>query len=142
MRINYENKSGDILNAPYRKYPNDAAYDLFAAENVTIPAWGRGTVDTGIRMQIPQGFAGLILSRSGLAKNGGLFVLNAPGLIDAGYSDTIKVVLGNFSDEEFRIHDGMRICQLMIIRLDDYYFSPGTVWGGERGENGFGSTGN
>ena len=140
MRIAYEN-DGDVLNMPYRKYSQDGAYDLHANERVTIPAKGRALVDTGLRIQIPSGFVGLVCSRSGLAADNGVFVLNAPGIIDSGYSGNIKVVLGNFGDEDYHVGNGMRVAQIMIMPLTNYYFLPGKVWGAERGHNGFGSTG-
>lgn len=125
-----------------RQYETDAAYDICALEDTNIPAKGWSTVHTGLRMSIPTGYAGLVLSRSGLASRG-IFVLNAPGLIDAGYSGEVKVVLANMHElSDIMIHAGDRIAQFMIIKLESYFFSHGTIWGGLRGDNGFGSTGN
>lgn len=140
LEIHYEN-DGDVLNMPYRKYLQDGAYDLHANEKVSIPAKGYATVDTGIRIQIPMGHVGLVCSRSGLAADKGIFVLNAPGIIDSGYSGNVKVILGNLGDASYHVGHGMRIAQIMIMPLLDYYFNPGKVWGAERGDNGFGSTG-
>ena len=140
LEINYEN-DGDVLNMPYRKYLQDGAYDLHANEKVVVPAKGHAIVDTGIRIQIPMGHVGLVCSRSGLAADKGIFVLNAPGIIDSGYSGNIKVILGNLGDTAYHVGNGMRIAQIMIVPLLDYYFNPGKVWGGERGDGGLGSTG-
>jgi dUTP pyrophosphatase len=136
LKINYQTSEYH----PAKQHDLDAAWDLHAAEDVTIPARGSSLVPTGIRMSIPIGYAGLVLSRSGLASNG-IFVLNAPGVIDAGYSGEVQVILANFSDKEQRITKGSRVAQIMIVSLESYYFSPGVVWSGSRGENGLGSTG-
>jgi len=140
MIINYKN-SGDVLHAPYRKYPKDAGYDLCANESILIEGSSHATVSTGLSINIPDGYCGMVLSRSGLASLRGLFVLNAPGIIDAGYSGEVKVVLGNMSWNSFQVVEGMRICQFMLVRVEDYTFLPGMVWEGDRGTNGFGSTG-
>jgi dUTP pyrophosphatase len=137
MKINYQTNKYH----PTKKHDSDAAWDLYALEDTIIPARGWNRVHTGIRMSIPAGYAGLIMSRSGLASRG-LYVLNAPGVIDAGYSGEIQIILASLLEKSnYEILAGDRIAQLMIVRLESYYFSPGVVWGGDRGENGFGSTG-
>jgi dUTP pyrophosphatase len=137
MKINYETSNYHIE----KQHNSDAAWDIRALEDTVIPNKGWATVHTGLRIDIPLGYAGLVLSRSGLAQRG-IYVLNAPGLIDAGYSGEVQVILANM--HELYMHTvkaGERIAQLMIVKLEDYYLTPGIVWGGERGENGFGSTG-
>lgn len=137
MIINYETNHYH----PEKQHEQDAAWDLCALEYTPIPARGWATVHTGLRIGIPEGYAGLILSRSGLASRG-IYVVNAPGVIDAGYTGEVKVVLGNLHElNSFDINAGQRIAQLMILPLLDYYLLPGNILTGMRGENGFGSTG-
>jgi dUTP pyrophosphatase len=137
MKINYETSKYH----PTKKYASDAAWDLYALEDTIIPARGWTRVHTGIRMSIPVGHAGLIMSRSGLASRG-LYVLNAPGVIDAGYSGEIQIILASLLEKSnYEVLAGDRVGQLMIVKLESYFFSPGVIWGGDRGEGGFGSTG-
>lgn len=127
---------------PAKAHSDDAAYDLHSCEDATIPAGLWAIVDTGIRVAIPECYAGLILPRSGLAARTGITVLNAPGLIDPGYRGRIKVELINHADVEQRIPAGTRIAQLLITPTVDVEFVE--VDGFDtttRGENGFGSTG-
>lgn len=127
---------------PLRLHGSDAAWDLCALEETVVPAKGWTIVHTGLRIGIPKGYAGFVLSRSGLATRG-VFVLNSPGLIDAGYSGEIKIILANMMDlNAYTVNAGDRIAQLMIVPVEDVTLLPGMVWGGERGENGLGSTGN
>lgn len=138
MRISYETSKFH----PERQHSTDAAYDLHAIEDTNIPARGWITVHTGLRISIPSGYAGLILSRSGLASRG-LYVLNAPGVVDAGYSGEIKVILANMHElSDMMVYAGDRIAQFMLVKLEEYYMLPGSVYSGIRGDNGFGSTGN
>ena len=137
MFVNYETSNYH----PLKFHASDAAWDLSALEDTTIPANGWSIVHTGIRIGIPQGYAGFVLSRSGLASRG-IFVLNSPGLIDAHYSGEIKVVLANMMElNDYTVKAGERMAQLMIVKVEDIILNPGMVWGGERGENGLGSTG-
>jgi len=138
--VHYE-LQGNPIYMPYRKYAADGAYDLCAIETQIIPPHSFGIVDTGLRVRIPKDFVGMVLSRSGLAAQKGVFVLNSPGIIDSGYSDTIKVILGNMSDQPYETYEGGRLCQFLIMPLADYILLPGKVYGGERGKNGLGSTG-
>lgn len=133
--------------APAFAREGDAGADLTSTEKLLIPARGHRLVSTGIRIALHQGQAGLVYSRSGLAAKHGVFVLNAPGLIDAGYRGEIKVILANFSDEDYLVRPGDRIAQLVIQRVetpellalseDEFERLPAT----ERGSGGFGSTG-
>lgn len=127
---------------PKRMYGSDAAWDLYALEDATIPAGGWKIVDTGLRIDIPHGYAGLVLSRSGLASRG-VYVLNSPGLIDAGYIGSIRIILANMMEfNDYEVKESDRIAQLMIVRVEDITLAPGIFAGGARGEGGFGSTGN
>lgn len=137
MNINYDTAKYH----PHKQHDADAAWDIHALEDTIIPAKGWTTVHTGLRLSIPTGYAGLIMSRSGLASRG-IFVLNAPGVIDSGYSGEANVILANMMEKSpYTVRAGDRIAQLMLVKLESYYFSPGIVWGGDRGDNGFGSTG-
>jgi dUTP pyrophosphatase len=128
---------------PARAHHDDAGYDLHAAETATIAAGERASVGTGIAVAIPDGHAGLVLPRSGLAARHGISLVNAPGLIDAGYRGELRVLLLNTDREaSFEIAVGDRIAQLVIVRheapeLAEVASFEETV----RGAGGFGSTG-
>ena len=128
---------------PTRAHHDDAGYDLHAAETATIAPGGRASVGTGIAVAIPDGHAGLVLPRSGLAARHGIALVNAPGLIDAGYRGELRVLLLNTDREApFDVAAGDRIAQLLIVRheapeLTEVDSLEETV----RGAGGFGSTG-
>jgi len=132
------------LPLPAAAHQGDAGYDLRARESVVLaPGGGRAAVPTGVAVAIPPGWAGLVLPRSGLALRHGVTCLNAPGLIDAGYRDEIRVVLVNHDPAEpFAVAVGDRIAQLVIqevaaIEWDEVEDLGQTA----RGQGGFGSTG-
>jgi dUTP pyrophosphatase len=128
---------------PRRAYAGDAGLDLHAVEAVTLEPGRRASIGTGIAVAIPEGQAGLVLPRSGLAARSGIALVNAPGLIDAGYRGELRVLLLNTDRETpCEIAVGDRIAQLVLVRLE----LPATVEvdelpGSERGEDGFGSSG-
>ena len=128
---------------PSRSYDDDAGFDLYAAEAATVPAGGRASVRTGIALEVPERHAGLVLPRSGLAAKHGIALVNAPGLIDAGYRGEVRVLLLNTdAGEDFEIAVGDRIAQLLVVRVE----APDVVEVDElatsdRGEAGFGSSG-
>jgi dUTP pyrophosphatase len=128
---------------PARAHDDDAGYDLCAIEAAVLAPGERATVRTGIAIALPPGHAGLVLPRSGLAARHGISVVNAPGLIDAGYRGEIKVLLLNTDAREpFAIAPGDRIAQLVIAPVA----APAVVETDEldatvRGAGGFGSTG-
>jgi dUTP pyrophosphatase len=130
-------------HAPERAHDGDAGYDLRAAEAATIGPGERASVGTGIAVAIPDGHAGLVLPRSGLASRHGIALVNAPGLIDAGYRGEVRVLLLNTDrDETFEVAPGDRIAQLLIVRheapeLQEVESLDETA----RGAAGFGSTG-
>jgi|LakMenEpi03Aug12_release.lakeMendotaPanAssembly.Ray.scaffolds.fasta_scaffold125272_2 dUTP pyrophosphatase len=142
MIINYKHLT-KYAHAPVKKHKADACFDLRASESVTIPAHGYGTARTELAIRIPAGHVGFIMSRSGLASKHGVFVLNAPGIIDAEYSGEIKVVLGNMDDFNYLIERGDKIAQFMVQPLMQTNLLRGDnmVWSGIRGDRGFGSTG-
>ena len=120
----------------------DAGADLHSAETVTIEPGGYVLVATGVAMAIPEGFAGFVLPRSGLAIRSGVTVLNAPGLIDSGYRGELKVALINHGIDPFEVVEGDRIAQLVIMSVSaPVYEAVSTLEETERGSGGFGSTG-
>jgi dUTP pyrophosphatase len=128
---------------PERAHPWDAGLDLVAAEEVVVHAGERGVVPTGIAIAVPEGWAGLVLPRSGLARRHGVTLTNAPGLIDAGYRGEVQLLVTNHGAESFRAAPGDRIAQLVLVPVwtgavvvvDELPPSDG------RGEGGFGSSG-
>lgn len=127
---------------PYAAHEDDACHDLYASEDAIIPPFGRATISVGLKMAIPQGYKGHVYSRSGLASKYGVFTLNAPGVVDAGYRGTVKVVLANFSPNDFAVREGDRIAQFAIEPVTKVRFvEVDTLDETDRGEGGFGSTG-
>lgn len=123
-------------------HPGDAGADLAANEDVTIEPGGRALIGTGLSMAIPDGYAGFVLPRSGLAIRSGVTVSNAPGLIDSGYRGELRVGLTNHSSEPFEIAVGDRIAQLVIMKVEEPQFVEVEVLDETaRGGGGFGSTG-
>lgn len=132
------------LELPGHAKPGDAGVDLRASEDVTLPAGGgRSLVGTGISVAIPDGYAGFLQPRSGLAFKHGVTVLNTPGLIDSGYRGELKVLLINTDPEQaFEVRRGERIAQLVIQAYEQVNFvEVESLSDSERGDGGFGSTG-
>jgi len=130
------------LPLPTYAREGDAGLDLLAAEMTTLEAGARALVPTGLAVAIPSGYAGFVLPRSGLALRHGLTLLNAPGLIDAGYRGEIKVLLINHDRASVTIARGERIAQLVLQPIEradliEVHELPPT----DRGAGGFGSTG-
>jgi dUTP pyrophosphatase len=132
----------DGATLPTRAYDGDAGLDLSSCERVELGPGERAVVSTGLAVAIPEGHAGLVLPRSGLAVRHGIGKVNAPGLIDAGYRGELKVVLLNTDrNERFVVEPGMRIAQLVVVPLA--LAEPVEVADlpdSERGERGFGSS--
>jgi dUTP pyrophosphatase len=132
------------LPLPAYANPGDAGLDLHAREEAVLRAGGgRALVPTGIAVAIPEGWAGFVQPRSGLALRHGVSCLNSPGLIDAGYRDELKVVLVNTDpDQDYEVHRGDRIAQLVFQRVEHAIFREVDDLGASpRGAHGFGSTG-
>src|ERR687890_2225442 len=109
---------------PERAHPGDAGYDLRSVEEAELRPGGRILVRTGISVAIPEGYAGLVLPRSGLAVRHGISLVNTPGLIDSGYRGEILVSLINHDREEaFLVERGARIAQLVLVRAATALFS-------------------
>lgn len=127
---------------PTRAHTTDAGYDLYANESLTLIPGARALTGTGVHAAIPPGHVGMICPRSGLAHKKGITVLNAPGIIDAGYTGEIKVNLHNTVDHTYTINAGDRIAQLVIVPIaDTHLVQVDHLEATERGSNGHGSTG-
>ena len=133
----------DDAVVPGRAYDGDAGLNLAACERIELRPGERATVGTGLAVAIPDGYAGFVQPRSGLAARNGITIVNTPGLVDSGYRGEVKVVLLNTDAREtFVVEPGMRIAQLVVmpipsvapLEVDDLPAS-------ERGEAGFGSSG-
>lgn len=127
---------------PRQAYEGDAGLDLAACDHAVLAPGERATIGTGVAVEIPEGYAGFVQPRSGLAARHGIGIVNAPGLIDSGYRGEIRVVLLNTDREHtFVVEPGMRIAQLVIaptasirlVEVDELARS-------ERGARGFGSS--
>jgi dUTP pyrophosphatase len=127
---------------PSRAYAGDAGLDLASCEHVELAPGERALVGTGLAVAIPEGYAGFVQPRSGLAAKHGITIVNTPGLIDSGYRGELKVTLLNTDAREpFVVEAGMRIAQLVVLEVPA--FDPGEVDelpDSERGVRGFGSS--
>lgn len=132
------------LPLPGYSHPGDAGADLVARIEVLLePNGGRAMVPTGIALALPDGYAGFVQPRSGLALRHGVTCLNTPGLIDSGYRDELCVLLVNTDPEvPYRVQRGDRIAQLVVQQVETARFvEVASLDGSERGLDGFGSTG-
>jgi dUTP pyrophosphatase len=136
-------KLKDEAILPTRAHAGDAGLDLYTCESAHIGPGERWGVGTGVAVEIPEGHAGLVLPRSGIAREHGITLVNSPGLIDSGYRGELRVLLLNTDPAEtFRVEPGDRIAQLVVIRAEQLEFDEvaeldETV----RAGGGFGSTG-
>jgi dUTP pyrophosphatase len=143
VRIRIHRLDPDV-KLPARHHRGDAGYDLYArAEARLTPGGGRALVPTGIAIAIPEGYAGFVQPRSGLALRHGVTCLNTPGLIDSGYRDEISVLLVNLDPRlAFDVNPGDRIAQLVIQRVHDVEWDEvESLDDTARGTGGWGSTG-
>jgi dUTP pyrophosphatase len=132
------------LPLPAYARPGDAGADLVARVGVVLGAGGgRAMVPTGVAVAIPDGYAGLVLPRSGLALRHGVTVVNAPGLVDAGYRGELNVLLLNTDPEDdYEVHRGDRIAQLVVVAVEQVAFVVvEELPASERGSGGFGHSG-
>ena len=142
MSLDFERLRPEAV-LPTRAHPGDAGLDLYSAVDVDVRPGEREMVPTGVAVAIPEGHAGLVLPRSGLASRHGLTLANAPGLIDAGYRGEVICATVNLDREHpVRIQKGDRIAQLLVVPFAELV----PAWveqlpGSDRGEDGFGSTG-
>lgn len=124
---------------PTKAHEEDAGFDLYSRENKTIPARGSASFDTGVHIAIPEGMAGILISKSGLNVKHGI---TSTGLVDSGYTGSIVAKLYNNSDTDYAVRAGDKITQIVlqeivVAKLEQV----DTLEESERGNNGFGSTG-
>jgi dUTP pyrophosphatase len=143
INLSYTNESEN--ENPSYAYQSDSGFDLRSTEDIWIQANDRKLIPTGLRFDIPDGYEIQVRSKSGLALNQGLFVLNSPGTVDSGYQGEIKVILFNTTNDRIKINKGQKIAQAVlcpvvngkwidlvkVINIDKK----------DRNDNGFGSTG-
>ncbi len=141
MQVNFVRLDRE-LPVPTNAHIGDAAVDLHSRVEFTLKPGERAAVPTGIAVAIPEGYAGLVLPRSGHAKRQGVGVVNGPGLVDSGYRGEISVILINHGEEDVTFARGDRIAQFAVVPV------PAITWvevdgldETARGEGGFGSTG-
>jgi dUTP diphosphatase len=127
---------------PQRAYTGDAGFDLASCERVELGPGERALVGTGLAVAIPEGYAGFVQPRSGLAARHGLTVVNSPGLVDSGYRGELRVVLLNTDrTEPFVVEPGMRIAQLVVLPIPELELvEVDELPSSERGVRGFGSS--
>ena len=127
---------------PQRAYTGDAGLDLASCERVELAPGERALVGTGLAVAIPEGYAGFVQPRSGLAARHGLTVVNSPGLVDSGYRGELRVVLQNTDrTEPFVVEPGMRIAQLVVLQVPELELvEVDELPSSERGVRGFGSS--
>jgi len=127
---------------PERAYSGDAGLDLSACERVEIPPGERAMVGTGLAVAVPDGYAGFVQPRSGLATRHGITIVNTPGLVDSGYRGELRVILLNTDAREtFVVEPGMRIAQLVVLPVPEVQLVVvDELPDSERGVRGFGSS--
>jgi dUTP pyrophosphatase len=130
---------------PEYVYPSDSGFDLFSTEEIILQSFGRALVPTGIKLSIPEEFEIQVRPKSGLAINQGLTVLNTPGTVDSGYNGEIKVIIFNTNNTTVTIPKGTKIAQAVLSPVVNGKYvdliQVNKVGDGDRGDNGFGSTG-
>ena len=136
-------KVRDSAVVPARAYAGDAGMDLTACERVELAPGARALVSTGLAVAIPDGYAGYVQPRSGLAAKHGISIVNTPGLVDSGYRGELLVNLVNHDEaQSFVVEPGMRIAQLVILQVPPVELvEVDELPASERGADGFGSSG-
>ena len=141
MKISYS-KLDRELPTPRHAHPGDGGVDLFARQATSIEPGAWAKIPTGIAVAIPEGYAGLVVPRSGLAARQGVGVVNGPGLIDAGYRGEVAVLLINHGTEPVSVERADRIAQLVVVPVvDQELVEVDQLPPSGRGNGGFGSTG-
>ena len=135
----FDNKA----SIPRKAHETDAGFDLCSTESLTLKPFERATVGCGLGIAIPDGMAGLVIPRSGLASKHGISIVNAPGLIDSGYRGEVAVVLVNLDQKQvFEVHKGDRIAQFAVVPMPSIHaILTESLPESERGTQGFGSSG-
>jgi dUTP pyrophosphatase len=147
--IKTKNLKVELLNEdakfPEYVYPSDSGFDLYSTVEVILQPFGRALVPTGIKLSIPDEYEIQVRPKSGLAINQGLTVLNTPGTVDSGYNGEIKVIIFNTNNISVTIPKGMKIAQAVLCPVVNGKYvnliQVDKINDGERGDNGFGSTG-
>jgi dUTP pyrophosphatase len=144
LPLGYKKLQGDVKTPSYN-YGGDSGFDLYSTEEITIPPFGRVLVPTGLAFDIQDGYEIQVRSKSGLAINQGLMVLNSPGTVDNSYNSEVKVIIFNTNQTSFIITKGMKVAQAVLcpvvngkwVELKEINEIPDK----DRGDRGFGSTG-
>lgn len=130
---------------PQYSYVSDSGFDLRSSQDLEIPPFGRNLVPTGIKLDIPDGYEIQVRSKSGLALNQGLMVLNSPGTVDSGYQGEVKVIIFNTTTEVVKIEKGQKVAQAVLCPVVNGKWVNLTkiseIGKKDRNDNGFGSTG-
>lgn len=144
IELGYKTLSDGAVK-PFYNYPTDSGFDLYSTEEITIDGLGRGLIPTGLCFDIPNGYEIQVRSKSGLAINQGLMVLNSPGTIDGGFTSEVKVIVFNTNKEPFTITKGMKVAQAVLSPVANGKWvdlvKKETINDKDRNSNGFGSTG-
>jgi dUTP pyrophosphatase len=134
----------DAIDPKYN-YESDSGFDLYSVDEIVIPPFGRALIPTGISFDIPEGLEIQVRTKSGLAINQGLMVLNSPGTVDAGYNGEVKAIIFNTNPHEVTINRGMKVAQgvLCPVIAGGYVelIKVSEIKEKDRNSNGFGSTG-
>jgi len=144
FELGYAKLHPDAVDPSYN-YEGDSGFDLYSVEEIVIPPFGRTLVPTGLAFDIKDGYEIQVRTKSGLAINQGLMVLNSPGTVDNSYTGEIKVILFNVNNHEVKINKGMKVAQAVVssvvngkwVHLDKRT----KIEDKDRGDKGFGSTG-
>ena len=144
QKLTYEKIHPDAFEPKYN-YPSDSGFDLHSTVEYEMSPFGRALIPTGIKLQIPVGYEIQVRTKSGLAINSGLVVLNSPGTVDQGYTGEVKVIVFNANNEPQTIKKGQKIaqavlCPVMCGEVVDL-INVEKIEDGERSDKGFGSTG-
>jgi dUTP pyrophosphatase len=144
LQLGYNKLSEDATD-PYYNYESDSGFDLFSTEEIAIQPFGRALIPTGLSFDIKDGYEIQVRSKSGLAINQGLFVLNSPGTVDNGYLGEVKVILFNTNQTEFIVKKGMKVGQAVLCPVVNGKWvdlvKKESLSQKDRGDKGFGSTG-
>jgi dUTP pyrophosphatase len=144
LELNYQTISPDTVIPKYN-YGSDSGFDLHSTEEITIEGFGRGLIPTGLRFDIKDGYEIQVRTKSGLAINQGLMVLNSPGTVDSGYNGEVKVIVFNTNKEPFMITKGMKVGQAVLCPVVNGKWvdliKVQEIKEKDRNANGFGSTG-
>jgi len=142
--LNYKKLNNEIPD-PFYNYDSDSGFDLYSTEDITISPFGRALIPTGLIFDIPDGFEIQVRSKSGLAINQGLFVLNSPGTVDGGYLGEVKVILFNTNGSEYIVKKGSKVAQAVLCPVVNGKWvnleKVEKINDKDRGDKGFGSTG-